>query len=255
MDSENFNANCEKILKIIASANADLIVFPEAASSGFNYPRIVEIAGINDILLSRACLMAKSVGKSVVLPLIIREGKDFVNRSHFIGATGEIIAIYDKIHLIGVLHEDRFLKAGVKTVAGQLQTEDQIVRLGLATCYDLRFPELFRHLAINEGVDIFVLPSMWPVERAEHLSILSQARAVENQTPLILCNGTGICGNINLCGTSAVYDSRGRLLARASVDSEEQLDVEIDLNDTRQWRIDFPVLSDATVNLLLPENI
>src|SRR5207244_5961914 len=93
--------------------------------------------------------------------------------------------------------------------------------LGLTICYDLRFPEVCRALAVEHGANVFINSSAWPFPRVEHLRILALTRAIENQSYLILANRVGTDDGVTLCGTSAIIDPYGSIVAAASVDREE----------------------------------
>jgi len=95
------------------------------------------------------------------------------------------------------------------------------LNLGLSICYDLRFPEMCRALAVHHGVNTFVTSSAWPVVRAEHLRILAPARAIENQSYVILANRIGTDDGVTFCGSSVIIDPNGTILAAASTQGEE----------------------------------
>jgi predicted amidohydrolase len=115
-------------------------------------------------------------------------------------------------------------------------------RTGLATCYDLRFPEHFRDL-VDLGATTFLIASGWPDRRIEHWRVLLQARAIEDQSWVVACNGVGTHAGVTLGGRSAVIDPLGTVLAEAGTDEEVLLaDVDIDLATT--WRGEFPALDD-----------
>jgi predicted amidohydrolase len=101
------------------------------------------------------------------------------------------------------------------------------MRLGLSICYDLRFPEMCRTLAVEHKVNVFINSSAWPFPRLEHLRLLALARAIENQSYLILANRVGTDDGVTFCGTSAIIDPYGAIVAAASVDREELLQGEI----------------------------
>ena len=113
---------------------------------------------------------------------------------------------------------------------------------GLATCYDLRFPELFRALT-EGGATLVILTSGWPTPRIEHWDVLTRARAIENQMWVIACNEVGSQPGIELGGRSVVVDPKGVVVAQAGT-AEEVLYVEIDPTEAGRWRSDFPVLKD-----------
>ncbi len=96
-------------------------------------------------------------------------------------------------------------------------------------CYDLRFPELCRHLALENAAVVF-LPAAWPTARIAHWRVLSRARAIENQLFFVAVNGSGAFANgMPLGGRSAIIDPWGERLAEAD-DGEAILTAEIDLS-------------------------
>mgnify|MGYP003847780571 CR=1 FL=1 len=113
---------------------------------------------------------------------------------------------------------------------------------GLATCYDLRFPELFRALT-DGGASAFLLTSGWPTPRIEHWDILTRARAIENQAYVLACNESGTHGGVPIAGGSMVIDPQGEVLAEAGP-GEEILSVGIDPARVAAWRGAFPALED-----------
>ena len=115
-------------------------------------------------------------------------------------------------------------------------------RLGLATCYDLRFPEQFR-LLLDAGAEVVLLVAAWPAKRVAHWRLLAQARAVENQSYVVACNTAGTHAGVPMGGHSIVVDPWGAVLAEAGED-EEVLVVDLDLDLVRATRTQFPVLAD-----------
>ena len=95
------------------------------------------------------------------------------------------------------------------------------LRFGLTICYDLRFPEIYRALAVDEGANVFAISSAWPFPRVEHQRVLATARAIENQSYVILANRVGKDDGVPFCGSSAVIDPYGVVVAAASADREE----------------------------------
>jgi len=217
----------------IGTADADLIVFPEACSSGFDFVNLSRIADENRRLLPDLATICRTSQKACLLPLLWQEADTYWNRSFFIADSGEVLAWYDKIHLIAALNEDRHLTAGQKIVT----IEWANWQIGLATCFDLRFPPMFRR---QPRADLFLLPALWPAVRQEHMLVLSQGRSIENQTPFILANATGQSGSIVAAGHSRIFDARGQTLAGLS-DEEAMILATIDPEDTERWRESFLV--------------
>ncbi len=161
------------------------------------------------------------------------------NTSVVIDPSGDVLATYRKQHLFGWEDgEPSVMTAGDALVV--LPTP--LGATGLATCYDLRFPELFRRL-VDSGTETFLIASGWPMPRIEHWSILARARAIENQAWVVACNTAGTHHGVAMGGRSVVVDPRGTVVAEAGVD-EEILYADVDPALTQQWRRDFPVLAD-----------
>ena len=113
---------------------------------------------------------------------------------------------------------------------------------GLTTCYDLRFPELFRRL-VDVGARLVLVPAAWPIARVEAWSLLGRARAIEDQIVLVQCNTAGTHAGVTMGGRSQVVDATGAVLAQAG-EGEEVLAVDVDLAAVDDWRERFPVLAD-----------
>jgi len=161
------------------------------------------------------------------------------NTSVVLDPSGDIMATYRKQHLFGWEDgEPSVMTAGDTLVV--LPTP--LGATGLATCYDLRFPELYRRL-VDSGTETFLMASGWPMPRIEHWSVLLRARAIENQAWVVACNTAGTHHGVLMGGRSAVIDPRGTVVAEAGAD-EEILYADVDPAAVREWRLAFPVLAD-----------
>ena len=226
-----------------AQAGADLVVLPELwPQGGFLYARWAEQAeAVDGPSVTAVAEAAKAIGAWVHAGSIIErdESGALHNTSVLLAPDGSVVATYRKIHLFGFSEgEPALLTAGVEPVV----VDTDLGRIGLATCYDLRFPELFR-LLVDRGAELVVMPSAWPKVRIEHWSVLARARAIENQYVVAATNAAGQQGSTEMGGRSVVVDARGSVLAEAG-DGPEVLSVEVDLADVRAWRERFPVLAD-----------
>ena len=147
-----------------------------------------------------------------------------------------MLAIYRKIHLFGFGEgEPKLLTAGDAVVVHD--------GLGLATCYDLRFPEQFRRL-LDAGAEVVLIPAAWPAKRVAHWRLLAQARAVENQSYVVACNTAG-----EHSGSSdgwRVHRRRpvGHRAGGRRARDEEVLVVDLDLDVVARTRSSFPILAD-----------
>jgi predicted amidohydrolase len=171
------------------------------------------------------------------------EGRHLWNTSVVLGPDGEVACTYRKIHRFGFGNgEPVLMEAGADVVVTDLPAPADALTVGLSTCYDLRFPELYR-LQVDLGAEMFVVPAAWPQPRVEAWQLLLRARAVENQCFVVACNTAGEHAGVVMGGRSAVVDPWGTVLAEAGT-QEEVLSVELDTGQVARARRDFPVLAD-----------
>lgn len=201
-----------------AAANAEIIVLPEIWTTGYALRQVEELAEDDDgPTLSGVREAAVRRGVTVVAgSLPLRRGGRIYNKSVVIGPNGQTVAAYEKLHLFTMMGEERFFAAGPsrqRFVLGGLQA-------GLAICYDLRFPELFRALALD-GAQLVFLPAEWPAARAEHWLTLSRARAIENQCYLCAVNCVGEHRGAPFYGHSLLIGPGGEIVAAGG--SEEAI--------------------------------
>ncbi|AXG78808.1 carbon-nitrogen family hydrolase [Streptomyces paludis] len=175
------------------------------------------------------------------------------NTSLVLSPAGELVRTYRKIHRFGFdKGEATLMDAGEELVTVPLPPTPRGpgTTLGLATCYDLRFPELFRGLT-DAGAEVLVVPAGWPARRRAHWSLLARARAVENQSYVLACATAGTHAGVEQSGHSVVVDPWGEVLAEAGT-GEEVLTVELDLALVARTREQFPVLRDRRLGLTAP---
>lgn len=205
---------------------AELIVFPEMTDTGYSMPTIQKHASSwNEGAVPELRKLATELSIAIVCGVSERDGASIYNAQILIDSRGDILAKYRKTHLVTAapLDERVCFSPGNEFVSYKMGE----FNLGLSICYDLRFPEMCRTLAVHHGVNTFVTSSAWPVVRAEHLRILAPARAIENQSYLILANRVGTDDGVRFCGGSAIIDPYGVIVAAASTDAEELLCAEI----------------------------
>jgi predicted amidohydrolase len=121
------------------------------------------------------------------------------------------------------------------------------VRAALSTCYDLRFPELYR-AQLDAGATLFVIPAAWPAARVKHWTLLAHARAIENQCVVVACNTAGTHAGVQMGGHSQIVLPTGDVAAMAGSD-EQVLSVEVDMRVVGDYRTSFPVLRDRRLPL------
>lgn len=166
----------------------------------------------------------------------------FYNTSLMFAPDGELVASYRKIHLFGFDGGETTLMSGGDEL---VVVDTPLGPTGLATCYDLRFPEMFRALVAG-GATAILVSSGWPTPRIEHWDVLTRARAIENQAWVLACNEVGNQPGISLGGHSVAIDPRGVVIAQAG-EAEEVLLVEVDPDEAVRWREQFPALRDIRV--------
>ncbi len=159
---------------------------------------------------------------------------------------GRLGPVYEKMHPFGFTEEPRHYAAGERLVldrVGSFKTAPSI-------CYDLRFPELYRHAALA-GADLLTVIASWPAPRIAHWRAMLIARAIENQAFVIGVNRVGCDPEHEYGGESLVISPQGEILAGAGADTAV-ISAEIEPSDASIWRTTFPALADHRCDLLAP---
>jgi len=231
-----------------AAPRADLVVLPELWNTcAFDLPAAREGAQpISGPLVTGLADLARELGIWIHGGSLAELTDESVrhNTCVLFDPEGELVATYRKIHLFGFAEGERTVMSGGDEL---VVVDTPLGTTGLATCYDLRFPELFRALT-DVGATAFLVSSGWPLSRIEHWDVLARARAIEDQAWVIACNEVGTQGadGVVLGGHSVVIDPRGVVIAQAG-ESEEILYAEIDSDEAGRWRAAFPALADIRI--------
>jgi predicted amidohydrolase len=229
--------------RVGAFREADLIVLPELWPAGYfdfgGYERDAEPFPGRTVDALRAA--ARTSGAHIAGGSVLERTGDgeLHNTAFLLDPAGELVLSYRKIHTFGYESLESRLLTGGESVA---VTGTALGRVGLTTCYDLRFPELYR-LMLDQGAELVVVPAAWPRARTEHWLLLTRARALENQVFLVACNAAGEDHGTALAGTSLIADPWGEIVAQAGR-GEETLVADIDPERLGAVRDEFPVLSD-----------
>ncbi len=221
----------------LARRDIRLAVLPEMWSTGFDYRSLDRGAATTPAVLTRIAEQSARLEMVVVGSLPEKDGDALYNTS-FVLDRGSQVGTYRKLHLFSPMGEDRAFRAGDET----LVVATSAGRLGMAICYDLRFPELFRKLALDDA-EIICLPAEWPAPRQEHWRTLLQARAIENQLFLVAANCCGRQGKLEFFGLSRIISPRGELLAEANCDTAEII-ASLDFAEMEAYRRDIPAFKD-----------
>jgi predicted amidohydrolase len=167
-----------------------------------------------------------------------REGDRLHNTSVLFDPTGALVTCYRKLHVFTYAGEHETMTPGADLVI----VDTPLGPTGLATCYDLRFPEMFRAMT-SAGAGAFLIASGWPTKRIGHWDALLPARAIENQAWVVACNQVGDQNGLALGGHSAIIDPMGITLVRGG-DGAQVIRAEIDPGVGPVWRSEFPALRD-----------
>ncbi|MCX5525325.1 carbon-nitrogen family hydrolase [Streptomyces bobili] len=252
-EGESVESRRERVASLVRdqAGVADLVVLPELWTTGaFAYEEFAAEAEPLDGPTHEA--MAKAASDAGVwlhagsIPERDPDGPLY-NTSLVFSPSGERAAAYRKIHRFGFDKGEAVLMgAGRDLVTVRLPE----TTLGVATCYDLRFPELFRGL-VDAGAETLVVSAGWPERRRAHWTLLAQARAVENQAFVLACGTAGTHAGVPQAGHSIVVDPWGEVLAEAGP-GEEILTVEFDPAKVARTREQFPALKDRVLGLEPP---
>jgi omega-amidase len=199
---------------------AGLIVFPEMTDTGYSMPVIrVHADHWTGGFVPGLRETARKLSIAIVSGVSERDGSSIYNSQVLIDSRGDIAGKYRKTHLYAVIpvEEQTCFAPGNSFASFELGG----LRFGFSICYDLRFPEMYRKLATDQKLEAFIVSSAWPFPRVEHFRTLAMARAIENQAYVIASNRVGKDDDLWFCGSSAIIDPRGVVIAAASADREE----------------------------------
>lgn len=238
------------------AAEADLILLPEIWNVGwFSFDEYHENSEpINGETISRIAAKAKAVNAYILAGSIVERAEDgsLYNTSVLLDPKGRNIATYRKMHLVGFTisgttmlegGEKAILKSGREIVA----VKTDIGVLGLTICYDIRFPELYRKLAVEKGVEIFLYPAGWPITKVDNYQALIKARANENLCWFVACLGAGVNRGNVLQGYSAIVDPDGTIIACGARAVECIVKGEIDVAQIYKLRKALTVYEDRVL--------
>lgn len=232
-------SNAEKFIKDSAHQGADIILFPEMSFTGFSMNTSLtgeEDYGTVDAMKELALHEKIAIGFGWV------KGKNNCeNHYTVIDDKGYMIADYVKIHPFSFSGEDKFFRGGDTPCTFSYKG----ITFGIAICYDLRFPEIFRKE--SGRAHVIIVPANWPKKRREHWRTLLRARAIENQVYIIGVNCVGSQQGLEYSGDSAVIDANGCIKLELDEMSQMQfLDITDDVDEIRSG---FPVLPDRRYEL------
>lgn len=242
---ENF-AHAERLVRQAAENKPDVIVLPETWNTGFFPKNDLRSLCDNEGERTKAVFgaLARELGVNIVAGSVSDlRGEKIYNTAYIFNRNGGLVASYDKTHLFSPMGEHESYEKGGRLCRFELDG----VKCGIIICYDIRFPELIRSLAL-EGMDVLFAVAQWPAARSTHLQTLAAARAIENQVFLACCNSCGVAESTVYGGGSVMLDPLGQVLAHAG-DQEEIISAEFDIGTIQQIRGSIPVFEDRRPEL------
>lgn len=232
----SYNVTCmASLLQQAAGDGASLVVFPECALSGYNVNSLAEaheiaqpMDGASIASLLEAC---RDLNVYTIIGTLLAEGERVFNAALLAGPRG-LVGTYLKAHL-PFCGADRFISKGD---TGFCVFETPLGRIGMLICYDLRFPEAARALALR-GADIIALPTNWPTGAETAPEFMARARAFENRVFVIACNRVGEECGARFIGRSCIVAPNGKHLADASPVAQQIISAQIDPRQARNKRL------------------
>lgn len=255
-----FNATGDKQDNIKRSTNlveealkkeVKFVLLPEIflwRGDGRTQDKFIVAENIPNVTTKLFCALAKKYQANILLGSILEKSKSedkLYNTSVMINAQGEIVAKYRKIHLFdarlgcNIIKESDSFLAGRKKVISRVD----IFQVGMSICYDVRFPDLYRHYAM-QGANVMVVPSCFmKITGQAHWETLIRARAIESLAYVLAPNQVGTDGRGMMAyGNSLIVSPWGEVLARGSDTQEEIIVAEISMDAVQHARAQLPSL-------------
>lgn len=240
-DVRKNTAVLEKMTADAAARKSRMIVFPELWSTGYVLTEAKDHAAeLSKGTFAQLSNIATQQKICIVGSILEKRGVEVANSAPFFAPNGRMLGVYRKIHLFRLMDEDKYLQPG----ASPLTLDLPWGITGLAICYDLRFPELFRKYALEDGAKMIVIPAEWPLARIEHWRALLIARAIENQCYIVGVNAAGETAGTVFGGHSMVVDPWGKIVVEAGEDPQ-MLTVDIEMDTIEEVRARIPVFDDV----------
>lgn len=224
----------------------DILLLPEMWNTGYALTTLHKLDDLEG-QQSRAWLseFASQYGVHIVAGSIAvrkQEGQCF-NTMFVFDQAGKEIGDYSKVHLFQLMQEHLYLTAGDQELVCKVGD----IPVGVAICYDIRFPEFIRKMALH-GAQVLFVAAQWPKARLSHWRSIVVARAIENQMFVVACNRSGISGEDLFAGHSLIVDPWGNVLAEG--DEQEQIvTATLDLSLPTKVRDSIPVFLDRRPEL------
>lgn len=238
--------HAKMLLSKAAKNGADVLILPETWNTGFFPKSNPDVLSDKNGETVKALLEEISRTYEVFViggSVSVNENGKIFNTCYIYNEKGELVSSYRKTHLFSPMNEHLYFTAGDSLCTFSVGDTKAAVMI----CYDLRFPEIARRLALS-GAEILFIPAQWPKERIQQMEILLKARAVENQMYTVLCNAVGTFDGTVFGGHSTFCDPFGNALSIQSED-EEILYCEADIDLVSSVRRKINVFADRREEL------
>lgn len=237
---EDKEANKQKLTSLIPVRNEGSVfaVFPEMTLTGFSMNPEQTAEPEHGDTTQFFSAFARENNCHCFAGYQEKNKKGYFNSLVHFSSSGEEVARYRKIHLFGYADETKHYQPGTESVITQADN----IQTGLAICYDLRFPELFRRYGAA-GAELIIIIANWPVTRVAHWRALLRARAIENQCFVVGVNRIGTDPFVSYSGCSSVFSPMGEELY-VNDGSEATGVVTLDFAQVAEVRGKFPFLND-----------
>ena len=228
-----------------AALQAEVLVLPEIWTTGYRLKDLDSWAEeAEGPLLNSLKQIARQHAVWIITGSVpLRRDQGVYNTMLAISPDGVVVAQYDKVHMFSLYGEEKYFQPGNKHALFSLSG----TKAGMAICYDIRFPELFRLLAVD-GAEIVFVAAEWPQVRSDHWRLLNQSRALENQIYVVAVNCVGEHKGLTFHGHSLVISPEGVILAEGS-DKEEIVVADIDLTLVSRARQAMTIWADRRPDL------
>lgn len=236
--SGDIDANLRRMAEWMAAARdqgAGLVLFPECCLTGYVFDSrqdavavAIDVAGAAIGTVQSLCLR---YGIEVIVGFLEKNGDKLYNTAALVGPQG-LMGLHRKRHM-PFLGADRFVDEPDGAEVPVFETS--VGKVGIAICYEIRFPEVFRTLTL-EGAEIIALPTNWPMQSSLLAEIFTRVRAAENLVYLLVANRADHEGDTSFLGRSQIVDPLGTVIVDAGK-TEGVFSAEVDLARARDKTI------------------
>lgn len=237
-DTESNLEAALECIAFLASQNVNIAVLPEMWSCSFDNENLRDHAKKTPMILDRLSEAASHHHLIIAGSMPEISNGDIFNTLYVMDINGSVAGFYRKIHLFSLTGEEKYFRSGDKT----LVCDTSLGPVGVMICYDLRFPEVCRSLALK-GAQVVVVSAQWPRSRIDAWDILLQARAIENQLFIVASNRCGYEKEVDFGGHSQIISPRGEIAAKAGHETEIRY-AELDFREIEVCRKEIPCLTE-----------